>query len=444
MKRMLALALLLAIVLPVSALYWVGISPFAVGEAMRVGTGMTAKLGCSGIYLSGFSEEDILRDLASYSPAANVVSLKRLEPDTVAADISGMATATARFIPGQGCTLAFPGMIDRQSLSLIASANEREDRLAVAVDAGVQTILEQVLSEDSDAGLDTRALLVLKNGELIAQAYRDGITAETPLLGWSMAKSVTAILLGRMEAMGLADPASQNLFPAWQNDDRRAISVLNMLQMSSGLAFEEIYGPGSDATRMLFTVPDASAIALQKSVDHAPGEHFAYSSGTTNLLMRYAMQQLGGEPQDLLSFWQEQIVAPLGLTATTFEMDASGVFVGSSYLYAPASDWARMGQLMLDDGVVGGKRLLPQDWVARAQAPNNSKNDPRYGYQFWLNAGTEEPRWPDLEAGAYAMMGNRGQVVMILPEHGAVVVRLGWSAAPYPYNAQLGRIQAVL
>lgn len=444
MKRFLALVLLLAIVLPVSALYWVGISPFALGEAMRVGTGMTAKLACSGIYLSGFSDEDILRDLASYSPAAKVVSMKRVGPDTVSADISGMATATARFIPGQGCALAFPQMLDRQSLSSSVSATQREHPPVVAKDAEVQTILEQVLTADSDAGLDTRALLVLKNGELIAQAYRDGITAQTPLLGWSMAKSVTAILLGRMEAMGLADPASQGLFLEWQDEDRHAISLLNMLQMSSGLAFEEIYGPGSDATRMLFTVPDASAIALQKRTEHVPGEHFAYSSGTTNLLMRYAMQQLGGEPQNLLSFWQEQIVAPLGLTATTFEMDASGVFVGSSYLYAPAHDWASLGQLMLDDGVAGGKRLLPQGWVARAQTPNTSKNDPRYGYQFWLNAGTEEPRWPDLEAGAYAMMGNRGQVVMMLPEHNAVLVRLGWSATPYPYNEQLGRIQAAL
>ena len=82
--------------------------------------------------------------------------------------------------------------------------------------------------------------------------------------------------------------------------------------------------------------------------------------------------------------------------------------------------------------------------MARATAPNSSSNDPRYGYQFWLNRGTKEPRWPALEPGAYAMMGNRGQVVMMLPEHNAVLVRLGWSATEYPYSQQLGRIQAAL
>ncbi|AQA18858.1 hypothetical protein BST95_12050 [Halioglobus japonicus] len=441
MKKILVIALVL-IALPLIALHRLDISPLGLGEAMTMGTGMTAKLGCSGIHLSGFSDDEILDDLASYSPAAKAISLRRIDATTVEADINGMSVTRARYIPGLGCALELPGMIDRDALAVpVIAATEGPKQ---AVDTQLQSIVDAVMAEDNVAGLDTRALYVLRDGELVAEAYRDGISAATPLLGWSMAKSVTAMMLARMEALGLAATSSANLFPEWRDDERRDITLLNLLQMSSGLAFEEVYGPGSDATRMLFTVVDASAVPLAQPQEHPPASHFAYSSGTTNLLARYAQLQLGAAPQAAIDFWSTQLAGPLGLAGTTFEMDPSGIFVGSSYLYAPARDWARLGQLMLDDGRLGDQQLLPAGWVARATAPNSSSNDPRYGYQFWLNRGTKEPRWPALEPGAYAMMGNRGQVVMMLPEHNAVVVRLGWSATEYPYSQQLGRIQAAL
>ena len=126
------------------------------------------------------------------------------------------------------------------------------------------------------------------------------------------------------------------------------------------------------------------------------------------------------------------------------EPDASGVFVGSSFVYAPARDWARFGQLLLAGGQINGRRVLSADWVKRATQPNRSENDRRYGYQLWLNEGGSKPWWPSLPRSAYAMQGNRSQSVMILPEQDTVIVRLGWTATEYPADANFARIVAAL
>jgi CubicO group peptidase (beta-lactamase class C family) len=114
------------------------------------------------------------------------------------------------------------------------------------------------------------------------------------------------------------------------------------------------------------------------------------------------------------------------------EPDPSGVFVASSYAYLSARDWARLGQLMLNGGVLNNQRIISRDWVEQAREPNTSSNDRRYGYQFWLNDGGAQPRWPELPSDSFAMLGNRMQVVMVVPSHHAVLVRLGWSPGAYP------------
>jgi len=188
-------------------------------------------------------------------------------------------------------------------------------------------------------------------------------------------------------------------------------------------------------------------VALRSPLAYAPGTHWAYSSGTTNILAQLATRRLGG-PQATLDWITQRLLAPLGMRHTVVEVDPSGVFVGSSYVYASARDWARLGQLMLNEGVLNGTRIVTPEWVARARTPASSRNEQRYGYQFWLNSAaptnTENLRWPQLPADVYAMRGNRAQNVMIVPSADTVIVRLGWSAKAYPIAERVTALLAVL
>lgn len=255
-----------------------------------------------------------------------------------------------------------------------------------------------------------------------------------------MGKSVTAMMIARLQQMGKTSIAQSQLFDSWTRDDRANINLTHLLQMSSGLHFDETYAPGSDATDMLFTAESASNVALKSKLAFSPSQHFSYSSGTTNLLTRYMHDSLGGSTQADVDFLFNALFIPLGMQNSIFETDSSGVFVGSSYIYASGQDWARLGLLMLNEGRwttnTSQVQLLPAKWVKDAAQPNSSDNDTRYGYQFWLNNGKvdgkTELRWPALPVDSYAMMGNRKQSVMIIPSKNTLLIRLGWTKGEYP------------
>ncbi|GAA5525522.1 hypothetical protein Maes01_02092 [Microbulbifer aestuariivivens] len=449
MKKIIATPLLTLILLALLGLgaallapRLLGFSITELGSAVRVATGMGAKLACSARYVSGFEPARIVDDLASYSPANRLLNLDYDDSrKRVRADLLGLAAVSARYRDGLGCALEIGDTtaLDRVTAAPISGSDQPWPRggATPAIDPMLQQQLDSMLAADNAAGRETRALLVVQDGKLVAESYGAGIGPDTPLLGWSMGKSVTAMLQGRLETLGHGERQASGLFAEWLDDERRNITLEQLLQMSSGLDFDETYAPGSDATRMLFRAHSASAVALASPAAFAPGTHFSYSSGTTNLIARWLHGQLGDDVQASIDFLQHQLLQPLGMANTVFEVDPSGVLVGSSYVYASARDWARLGQLMLNRGEWYGQRLLSEEWVARASAPNPSDNDPRYGYQFWLNGhgatgGAEALRFPQLPADAYFMLGNRKQVVMISPSTNTVVVRLGWSAGDYP------------
>ncbi len=401
-------------------------SPSAVFD---VAGGMAAKLGCSARHITGLAPEQVTADLASYSAAYGWVTITNRDADRrVEARLGPGKTHSATYRPVIGCTLDIgdTGPLDNLTLAVPAARK-------LANSGTADALLAHQLTQDNAAGLHSRALLAMHDGQIVGEAYAPGFANTTPLLGWSMGKSLIAILLGRMEMESGLKVSETALFEEWQ-DDRSKISIENLLQMSSGLEFEEIYAPGSDATRMLFNEYSASNVALKKPAAYAPGSHFAYSSGTTNILSRLLFDRLGGTPEKAYQFLQTSVLAPLGMADTVVESDPSGVFVGSSYVYASARNWAQLGQLLLSDGVYNGQRLLSSDWIRRATTPNTSNNEPRYGYQLWLNRGGTELRWPDLPPDAFAMQGNRAQIVLMIPSRKLVFVRLGWTAGEYPYN----------
>ena len=423
-----------------------GFSLVNLGHAINVSTALTAKLGCSSYFVSGFSKAQTVEDLSSYSPVANMVTMDYQEDvKKVTSDLFGMAKTSATYRKGIGCSLDGAKSSELDAINIKSStihsrqeiaASEFEEwpvgHLASYEAPLIQDSLNAMVRADNEKGYKTRAMLVVKNGHILAESYSSNVTKHTPLLGWSMAKSVIAIMLGHLEYADGINKDTANLFDQWQESERAKLTLEHLLQMSSGLQFDETYAPGSDATHMLFTAPSASDIAMQSPLINSAGSAFSYSSGTTNLLSRFIHETLGNDSQLTYDFLFERIFSPLGISDSVFEVDSSGVLVGSSYLYASGQDWARLGLLMLNQGEINGHRLLSKDWVHRATTPNKSQNDKRYGYQFWLNAGEQELRWPSLPSDAYAMMGNRKQSVMIIPSEDVVLVRLGWTSSNYP------------
>ncbi|MEM1230388.1 MAG: serine hydrolase [Pseudomonadota bacterium] len=444
-KWLLGILLLIAVLL-IGASAALGLSPVALWANVAVGTAMGAKLGCSGRYLTGLDESQVREDLASYSAALGAVSVSYDDAVGQArARLLGLAPTQADYRPGLGCTLKIgdTGALDTVQVPAVTrtTAPWPAGSGAPSRSAALTEALEAQLSRDNAAGEHTRALLVARGGTLVAEAYAPGFQVDTPHLGWSMGKSVVSILIGNLALHGKLALDETGLFPAWADDARSELRLDELLTMTSGLAFEEVYAPGSDATRMLFQARSAADVAQASPLAHEPGRHFSYSSGTSNLLARLIGQRLGGL-QDSYDWVHEQILAPLAVTTLTLEPDPAGEWVGSSYVYASARDWARLGELMRQGGSLNGHRVLSESYVAHASAPNESDNDPRYGYQFWLNSGGDALRWPDLPADAYAMQGNRAQVVMIIPSAELVIVRLGWSPGRYPLNDNLAALVA--
>lgn len=423
-----------------------GLSPLALWANVTVGTAMGAKLGCSGRYLTGLDADQVQADLASYSAALGAVNVAYDDQaQRATATLFGLAPTSASYRQGMGCTLDIgdTSKLDAIRVPLVARspAPWPEGTGAPDLDDGLSQVLAQIMARDNAAGEQTRALLVIRDGRLVAERYADGFDADTPHLGWSMGKSLISIWLGNLAQSDKVAMDERALFPAWRNDERAQIRVDALLQMSSGLDFSEVYAPGSDATRMLFLSRSAADVPLASPLAYEPGTHFSYSSGTTNLLGRLALQRVGGL-QAAYDWLHAQMFAPLAMARTVLEPDPSGELVGSSYVFASARDWARLGQLLLAGGVLNGHRVLQQNWADHAIAPNESANDPRYGYQLWLNSGGDELRWPDLPASAYAMQGNRAQVVMMLPADRLVLVRLGWSPGRYPVNDNFAELVA--
>ncbi|MFT6094326.1 MAG: CubicO group peptidase (beta-lactamase class C family) [Pseudohongiellaceae bacterium] len=425
-----------------------GFPPAFILSAPGVATGIGSKLLCSSQFVSGFSAEQSFDDLVQYSPLLDFLDVSTDEDSKVVkTSFLGISTKTASYISGLGCSVDYSGYTQRQELKTQSSFISNESwplgNKVAGLQPGMQALLESQVIRDNVAGLNTRALLVVHNGAILGEAYAQGADSATPLLGWSMAKSLTSVMLGNLELRGLLNLDASPEFSEWLEDDRSEIKITDLLTMSDGLDFSEQYNPGDDATTMLFTSPSASDFTIARPLAHEPGARFNYSSGTANVLSRIYLDVLGG-PQQSYDDYKTNIAGPLGFQNAVFEVDASGAFFGSSYLYASARDWARLGQLMVNGGAINGREIVTQDWIDRATAPNTTKNEKAYGYQWWLNRGNEDLRWPDIPNDAYAAQGNRQQNMMIVPSKNLVIVRLGWTAGRYPINQNFSEIIAVL
>ncbi len=445
MKVKLVVLVLVASIILVVPPKILGFSIWHIGSALDIAASMGAKLSCSGKFITGLTDHQIKRDLISYSPANELLEVNYdFSNKKVTASMLGVSTYSATYREGLGCALDIGDTqhLDEVSTKSITLSNQPwpAGSAVNTIKPKKQAFLNNVLIQDNENNLQTRALLWVENGEIVAESYADGFDKNSKLLGWSMGKSLTAIMLGRMEYLGLANLQQNHLFPEWEKDERANISLEHLLQMSSGLAFDETYSPGSDSTKMLFLSHSASNVALKAKYAFPPTQQFSYSSGTTNIISRWIYERLGSNAQASYNFLHDELFQKLGMSQSIFETDSSGVFVGSSYIYASARDWARLGLLMLNDGEINGQQLLTKEWTHKAATPNLTANYSAYGYQFWLNKNGTSLEYPLLPQDAYFMLGNRKQVVMIVPSQNSMIIRLGWTSGDYPMNRNFSNV----
>jgi CubicO group peptidase (beta-lactamase class C family) len=274
--------------------------------------------------------------------------------------------------------------------------------------------------------------VVLHRGAVVAERYGAGIDLETPLPGWSLTKSVLNALIGIAVREGTLVLDEPTRLASWRaaDDARARITVSDLLRMSSGLEFTEDQGAASsDIFRMLYGAPDMADFASRKKLVAEPGSLWSYSSGSSLILSRLLRERLGDEAYR--SFPRDALFEPLGFARATMEVDGTGTFVASSYMYATAREWARLGQLYLQDGVWLGRRLLPEGWVAYTTLPAPANALATYGAHFWLSPPTAYRGPPAaLPAGVFHAVGHEAQFVTIVPSRDVVIVRLGKTRYP--------------
>jgi CubicO group peptidase (beta-lactamase class C family) len=270
-----------------------------------------------------------------------------------------------------------------------------------------------------DQGI-TYALLVVKFGKLVYERYAGGANAFYLQYSWSMAKSVTHALTGILVKQGKLDLYAPAPVPEWRNDARRDITVDHLLRMSSGLAFNEDYvdGQRSDVIPMLQFEGrhDTGAFAAAKPLEHPPGTHWSYSSGTTNIICRILKEAVGGGASGMLRFMNDELFEPLGMRSATPKFDTSGTFIGSSYLLASPQDFARFGLLYLRGGNWDGQEILAPEWVDYARSPTYTDAEYCYGAHWWMRP--ERNTW-------FMASGYDGQRILCVPEKDLVIVRVG-------------------
>jgi CubicO group peptidase (beta-lactamase class C family) len=416
---------------------------------LSIATGYAAKKVCTctlatGREISEVEKNDLYFNILSF--VHNKIDKKN---NQVTSTIFGASPQIAIFRPGIGCIL-LDGKDDYNILFPESVSSDKSDNKAFkAVNVTTSGTDKSALTVAIDHAFDpdgqlnykrTTAVVVIHRDTLIAEHYAGPFAPEIPQLGWSMTKSLMNAFIGLLVQEKKVDILQDHLFEAWTKDNRKDIKLKNLLQMNSGLQWNEDYASVSDATKMLYKSGDVSAIAISKPLKSAIGSKWNYSSGTTNLLSKFIRNQIGND-EIYLRYLKTYLFDVLGMSSAFVETDESGTFIGSSYGYATPKDWAKFGLLYLHDGIWNGVRVLPEGWVKFSSTVANG-SDGIYGAQFWLNKGGNQ--YPDAPQDMIMANGFQGQHVFILPSHDAVIVRMGTGGDHFDANQFLKEILAAL
>lgn len=388
---------------------------------MPIITGYAAKNLASAVFVAGRQQADVEATDLNFS----FIKYNRNKVDFDRKTVTSRflwAKSTAVFREGYGVTLLRGELTDVQYP--LAPASPIPETLVPGSPeecAALEPIARAYVDEQAYGGIPF-ALVVLHEGKIVAERYKEGFGPETKLLSWSMAKSFTQALAGIMSGDGLVDIYAPLDLPEWQNDARKGITLNDLMRMQSGIEWNEDYGNRSDVNLMLHREKDMGGYAAGKPLKDEPGTAWYYDSGSTNIVMRYLRGRFDDDAA-FFAYMRERLFAPIGIDDYYFEPDMSGTPVGSSYLYVTARDYARFGQMFLQDGVYGGQRILPEGWVDYTTTPTEG-SDGLYGSGFWINSSL---RLPDVPADCFSCQGHDGQEILIVPSKDLVVVFLGFS-----------------
>lgn len=403
---------------------------------LNIISGYAAKNVASGVYVAHRSAAS----MNQYDNSAPLVELASTEVDegqkSASSTVYGLMKRTAVYRDGLGAVLVNDDY-DPEKMTLRPKRNQPLDTIPYPYGqaAPLDSIIPKVDMDQINKAMamafsnpevqKTRTLLILYKGHLIAEKYIDGFDKDTPILGWSMTKSVIATLYGILEHQGKLEMDWPAPIVEWKDDERKDITLNHLLRMQSGLAWDEDYTGISDVTRMLFLDSDMTVTPRNKEAIAKPTEIWNYSSGTSNLLSGILRQQFRSH-QEYLDFPYSALLDKIGMYSMVLEADMAGNYVGSSYSWASTRDWARFGQLYLDKGNWNGEQLFNPEWVNYITTPT-LHSDGTYGAHFWLNA---EGKYPDVPKDLFSCNGFEGQYVFMIPSKDLVVVRTGLAEEP--------------
>jgi hypothetical protein len=416
-------------------------------HAIRVATGFVAHNVCSMAFVSELDPQTAFAVSAQRSRISMLRSALRYHLDragqTVDASLAGLFGSHAVFHEGFGCVLLH-GAIQPYLLKsdIAALKTPKNPPLLTEIagpsvvepsDPGLKAALDHAFEEPASPPLRrTNAVVVVHDGIVIGERYADGIGVDTPLLGFSMTKSMVNALIGILTRQGRLTPSMPAPVPEWRaaTDPRREIKIEHLMRMTTGLALDESDAGFDASSQMTYLHNDMAGFAAKAAIIAPPGKRWAYSSASTQLLARIIRDTVGGPEQTLAFAWRE-LFNPLGMRSVTLEFDATGTLQGSAYMLASARDWARFGLLYLNDGVIGGQRILPDQWVNFSASSTLGTG---YGAGFWTNRSEHEYAGELVRSAiardAFFAVGNLGQRIGVLPSQHLVIVRLGNSVDP--------------
>lgn len=418
---------------------------FATYPKLDLISGFSAKSIASGHFLDNRSKELIEK-------TDNDINLIDLATNTIdeagqfaTSSVYGLKERKAIYREGLGATLInddfdvskpylLPKRAKSKTLPFPYGNIDPKDTIFANIDyKQLQKTIDNAFDKSGGKLKRTRAIVVLYKNRLIAEKYDTGFTKDSRILGWSMTKSITSSAFGVLAKQGKIDIYKPAPVAEWQNDERKNITINDLLHMNSGLEWEENYNTICDATKMLFLAEDMGKVQLDKPAQFKPNTHWNYSSGTTNLLSLILRRQFKTQ-QQYLDFWYSAVIDKIGMSSMITEQDMTGTFVGSSYGWSTARDWSKFGLLYLNKGNWNGEQILDESWVKYTATPTNT-SEGKYGAQFWLNAGG---KFPDVPRDMFYCSGYQGQMVAIIPSMDMVIVRMGLKEDPaFDFNGFL-------